>query len=196
MKPMMQPLAARACILTVCTAQAQKAEMPTPQDFKVGDTWEWRQIDSRTQLEEGKRSRTVVNDEGVLKFASHTGEQSQIASAFLGQPAAKPWRVWPLELGKKWEHEYEWKRVSDGVTIHKEQTAEVVAYEEVSVPAGKFMAFKIEYQGWYRNSKGSNGKIQETYWFAPAAKTDVKYRIDDGYNQYIRELVRYQPAPQ
>ena len=196
MNPIVQSLTAMACFVAVSATHAQTAEMPKPQEFKVGETWEWRQTDNRTKLEEGKRSRTVIDDEGILKFASHTGEKFQIAVAFLGRPATKPWRVWPLEIGKKWDHEYEWMRSSDGVKVNTQQTVEVVAYEEVSVPAGKFMAFKIEYRGWYHNSRGNKGKLQETYWFAPDAKADVKHSFDDGYSQYTRELVRYQPAPQ
>ena len=74
------------------------------------------------------------------------------------------------------------------------QDAEVVAQEEVSVPAGKFMAFKIEYRGWYRNSRGSSGKQNDTYWYAPEVKADVKHIRDDGYNMYTRELINYKRA--
>jgi len=65
----------------------------------------------------------------------------------------------------------------------------VVAYEEVTVPAGKFMAFKIEHRGWFRNSRGSSGIQKDTYWYAPDAKADVKHIRDDEYNMYTRELI-------
>ena len=52
-------------------AHAQKAELPT--GFQAGDTWEWRQIDTRTKLEEGRTTRTVVDDAGTLKFSLKSG---------------------------------------------------------------------------------------------------------------------------
>ncbi len=164
--------------------------MPAPTTFNVGDTWEWRQVDNRTKLEEGKRTRTVVKDDGVLKFSGETGNFFQLSAAFLGRPLEKPWRVWPLEVGKKWVYEEDWTR-ADGVTGNTKQDAAVVAYEEVTVPAGKFIAFKIEHRGWYRNSRGSNGKQNDTFWYAPDANADVKHIRDDGWNMYTRELITY-----
>ena len=189
-------LAVIVCLVAPGISHAQKAEMPAPSAFNVGDTWEWREVDSRTKLEEGKRTRTVVNDRGILKFSYGYGQKNsqtrldQISAAFIGKPSLKPWRVWPLEVGKKWDFDADWVR-ADGVTGNTKQDAEVVAYEEVTVPAGKFMAYKIEYRGWYRNSGGGNGKQNDTYWYAPDVMADVKHIRDDGYNMYTRELVSY-----
>ena len=182
-------LAVTVVLASPAISQAQKAEMPTPATFGVGDTWVWRQVDNRTKLEEGQRTRTVVIVDGILRF-SDGRRNSQISSSFIGNPSRKPWRVWPLELGKKWTYEEDWTR-SDGVTGNTQQDAEVVAYEEVIVPAGKFMAFKINYRGWYRNSQGGSGKQNDTFWYAPDANADVKHIRDDGYNMYTRELTNY-----
>lgn len=177
------------CFAGPAASYAQKAEMPAPSIFNAGDTWEWRQIDNRTTLEEGKRTRTVVKVDGTLMF-SNGANNSQISQAFIGEPASKPWRVWPLEVGKKWVYDGDWVR-ADGMRGNTKQDAEVVAYEEVTVPAGKFMAFKINYRGFYRNSR-SNGKQHDTYWYAPDANADVKHVRDDGGNMYTRELTIYQ----
>ena len=67
----------------------------------------------------------------------------------------------------------------------------MIAYEEVIVPAGTFMAYKIEYQGFFQNSRGSRGRQHDTYWYAPGARTDVKHIRDDGFNKYARELITY-----
>lgn len=189
MKSVTRLLAVVVCLVAPATALAQKAEMPTPAAFNVGDTWEWRQVDNRTKLEEGKRTRTVVKDDGVLRFSGERG-RFQISAAFLGRPLQKPWRVWPLEVGKKWAYEEDWTR-DDGVTGDTKQDAAVVAYEEVTVPAGKFMAFKIEHRGWYRTSRGGSGKQHDTYWYAPDVNADVKHIRDDGWNMYTRELITY-----
>lgn len=184
------------CLATPAISHSQRAEMPAPAIFKVGDAWEWRQVDNRTRLEEGKLTRTVVDDGGVLKFEAGTTRQQQISAAFIDggfNDSSRPWRVWPLEIGKKWVFDADWTR-ADGVTGNTKQNVEVVAYEEVSVPAGKFMAFKIEHRGWYRNSRGSNGRQNDTFWYAPEANADVKHVRDDGWNMYTRELVSHKRA--
>jgi len=192
--------AIRLLVITICLAtpaisQAQKAEIPAPMTFKVGDTWEWRQVDNRTKLEKGKLTRTVVDMDGVLRF-DNGRTTSQIGSALIDggyNHSRKPWRVWPLEIGKKWVFDSDWTR-ADGVTGNTKQDVEVVAYEQVTVPAGTFMAFKIVHRGWYRNSRGSNGKQDDTFWYAPDANADIKHIRDDGWNMYTRELVTYKRA--
>ena len=170
-------------------AMAQKAEMPAPDSFKTGDKWEWRQVDNRTKLEEGQGSRTVVEVDGVRLFSDGT-VNTPISTAFIGDSAAKSWRVWPLEVGKKWVFDGDWTR-PDGVTGNTKQNAEVVAYEEVSTPAGKFMAYKIEYRGFFKNSNGRNGKQNDTYWYSPEVSADIKRVRDDSSNMYTRELTAY-----
>ena len=171
---------------------AQQADMPTIASFKVGDAWEWRQVDNRTKLQEAKQIRTVVDIDGVLQFSNGTTSFQIPASLVDGpyKPSSKPWRVWPLEVGKKWTVSVDWIR-PDGVSGTLKQDAELLAYEEVVVPAGKFMAFKIEQRGWYSSSQGYRGKQNDTFWYAPAAKADVKHIRDDNYNFYTRELVSY-----
>lgn len=173
-------------------AGAQQAEMPKNSDFQEGEHWVWVQIDSRTQLEEGKRYTAVVNEEGILKFAFGANQENkgQISARFIRGTLENPWRAWPLTVGKKWVYQDEFIK-SNGTKINIKQDVEVVAFEEVTVPAGKFKVFKIQYQGFFNNSKGGNGKISETYWFAPEVKMDIKYQIDDGYNKYYQELISY-----
>lgn len=177
------------CVVGTGLVCAQKAEMPTPASFNAGDTWEWRRIDNRTKLEEGRQMRSAVKIDGIMLFSNGTAN-SQISNSFAGEPSSKPWRVWPLEVGKKWDVDQTWTR-PDGVTGSTKQDAEVVGYEEVVTPAGTYMAFKVEYKGFFRNSRGGNGKQKDIYWYAPDAFADVKHIHDDGYNIYTRELTAF-----
>lgn len=183
---------------------AQKAELPTPADFRVGDTWEWRQLDNYTKVEEGRPTRTVVDQGGVLMFygmspgagATVEPRQMPISASLIGPsetnggPPGKPWRSWPLEVGKKWPYVANFAR-TDGSTSYTEQDAEVTAYEDVTVPAGTFKAFRIEHKGWWRNSRGNSGRARVTYWYAPEVKADVKIVYDDGWSKLTRELTSY-----
>ena len=83
---------AAVLITSANMAIAEKAEMPAPDSFKAGDKWEWRQIDNRTKLEEGRWSRAVVEVDGIRMFSDGT-INSPISNAFIGEPSTKPWRV-------------------------------------------------------------------------------------------------------
>lgn len=185
-------VAAIICISASAISQAQTAEIPDLSSFNVGDKWEWRRIDNRTKQEEGKFSRAIVKVDGILLFSDGKTNR-QISEDFIGKASTKPWRVWPLELRKKWEYDEDWTR-DDGVSGNTKQNVEVVAYEEVTVPAGKFMAFKIEHKGWYRRNGGGSGKQNDVYWYAPDAKANVKRTRDDGHNLWTQELVSYEKA--
>ena len=77
---------------------------------------------------------------------------------------------WPLQVGKTWRRQPRWV---DHV-LHPEWSGEywadyeVLAYEEVTVPAGRYMAFKVgttrtQHDDWY-----------ETTWYSPQLGAVVK----------------------
>ena len=181
-----------ACIAAHTVTYAQQAEMPGAASLRIGDTWEWNQIDNRTKQQEARQIRSVLEFDGVLQFSNGTTNSTIQMVLVEGnyKASSKPWRVWPLQVGKKWNVNADWTR-ADGVTGNTKQDAEVAAYEEVVVPAGKFMAFRVEHRGWYQNSQGGRGKQNDTYWYAPDTQSDIKHVRDDGYNLYTRELVTY-----
>jgi hypothetical protein len=185
-------LASLLCLAAYGQADAQVTAMPATTSFKVGDKWEWRRVDSRSKLQDQQRTRAVVNVEGDLQFLDGT-KNVKIADQFINSaydPSSKPWRAWPLEVGRKWIFDSTWRR-PDGVTGTVTQDVEVVAFEEVAVPAGKFMAYRIEHRGTYRSSQGNSGKQNDTFWFAPDALADVKQVRDDGYNMYTVEMTSF-----
>ncbi|MDP2263668.1 MAG: hypothetical protein Q8K24_10985 [Hydrogenophaga sp.] len=73
---------------------------------------------------------------------------------------------------------------------------EVVAYEEVTVPAGKFMAYRIEHRGYFKNSNGNSGRQDDTYWYSPEVRMDVKQERRSGRPVWVSELISHKkPAP-
>lgn len=178
-------------------ALAQTADMPKPEDFKPGDQWVWRQVDNLTNLETGQRMRTVVQKGDEQKF-SNGQSSSPIQAAYMGNKFKTSWRQWPLAVGKQWEYRQE-KETADG-SDHITTDVTVAAYEEVTVPAGKFMAFRIEYRGFHMMSRAGRGdykgRYNETYWYAPEVMADVKIVHDaagkQATNQWTRELMAFQ----
>jgi hypothetical protein len=76
------------------------------------------------------------------------------------------WYAWPLEVGKNWRSEHVW---TDNV-IHPEWSDPewtewtVVDWEEVTVPAGTFMAYKVVRT---RTSWEVTGEDSYIIWYAP-----------------------------
>jgi hypothetical protein len=179
-------------LVTPAMTLAQKAEAPAPAMFKFGETWQWKQIDNRTNQEVQTSTITVVNMAGQLRFFNGESDESidgWFRDGWLS-PSAKPWRAWPLLVGKKWSVDAQRVR-PDGITAKVKQDAEVVAYEEITVAAGRFMAFKIVHRGSYRNSRDSGGELNDTYWYAPDAKADVRHVRQILGHLYTRELISY-----
>lgn len=195
-----------AATITPSISLAQKAEIPSAANLAVGDTWVWSQYDSRTKIVDGNETRVVipadgaprisVTAEGSLGRPSSYPKDFSITDMFTtgySLPSSKTGRSWPLEIGKKFQVNVDWARV-DGVTGNTKSDFEVTAYEEVSVPAGKFMAFKIEGKGWWQNSRPRNGSQRTTCWYAPEVYADVKCTSEDGFNSNTRELISFKRA--
>ena len=176
-------------VLISTITQAQESEIPTSIDFDVGERWEWARINNETKKPEWNFFRTVVSNDGTKLFSD--GENhTQITQTFLGGSSEKPWRVWPIKIGKKWDYENKFTS-ADGTLVVTSQSVEVLSFEEVTVAAGKFMAYKIAYKGTFSNNRGV-GVMNETYWYAPSVKADVKYISEDGKDYfYKRELIKY-----
>lgn len=182
-----------ALLAATAGASAQTAPMPLPGDFAIGQSWSWRRVDALTGLEETRTQRSVVRTDSGPQFASDDKTYAIAARMVDGpyEPSSKPWRVWPLALGSRWTFESTWFR-PDGVSGKTQQKAEVVAFEEVMVPAGRFMAFRIEHRGHYSHSNGRHGVQDDTYWYAPDIRADVKHERRSGRLQWTEELTAHQ----
>jgi hypothetical protein len=85
----------------------------------------------------------------------------------------------PLQVGRRWDYVNEVVFKDNGSTGRVSNTARVLAYELVRVPAGEFEAFRLEVQGRvHEKSKGGpgiiDGETRTTYWYAPSARAIVK----------------------
>ena len=107
----------------------------------------------------------------------------------------------PIYVGRRWSYSNDWHFKGTGSSGGSDVEVEVLAFEPIEVPAGRFEAFKLRAQTTLRgiNAKGArmDGTMTTTtYWYAPAARAVVK---SDHQNPYlgptIRELVSFQPGP-
>lgn len=159
------------------------AEAPT---FVPGDTWTWSYSinkKKRTETFEKTDGETLVFriklDDGAsltLFRTKDTNLMYDIQTDGGKRNTREPHSgilSFPLHVGKKWEHRY----VNNGVPRWADY--KVVAWENVSTPAGEFEAFRVE--GDDRRTDRQYG-IKVTYWYAPAVKQFVKFVGIDSWN--------------
>ena len=113
---------------------------------------------------------------------------------------------WPLWVGKEWQ----------GTSVHSDSNrgeiwppagfhARVGAIENVTVPAGTFMAFRVEYEGgigssvpdtWHDPVGRLGFETRETHWYATVPKVTIKSDVTRlnshwrGAGRTITELLR------
>ena len=183
----------------LCTAQPlTRADRP---ELKVGDTWVVQNSDARTGEKRPELTLTVrevtsdniVLETGTGRRRTYTRDWNIIEtkSGDTVTFSAKPYWTryqFPLEVGKKWEAQ--WETTSTNQTIRWKGETQVEGVETVTVPAGTFQAFKLRFKGYYngyqRVGTGSfTGVRNETAWYSPDAKRFVKIEFQDqstGYN--------------
>ena len=181
-------------ILIFTSCSTLTTNKPTLNDYEIGEKWVWnwkRTIDGEIRAQ-GEDFQEVVDDDGALGFWN--GVDTVRISTILDQKqSSTPFRDWPLYVGKKWKYESEWEN-NEGTKGKTSQDVEVVSLEELTVKAGKFMAYKIEYKGMVTNSRGYKGEMDDTWWYSPELKTYIKHVNNDGYGVYTNELTYYSKA--
>ena len=71
------------------------------------------------------------------------------------------------------------------------QDVEVLSYQEETVEAGTFLAYKIQYKGKITNSRGYSANADEVWLYAPEVKNFIKLtQIQDDF-RYEEELIEY-----
>ena len=162
-----------------CAMMAPKGEFVAP---PLGSTWVRAQRDSgsfgssNVQLQ-FRRGERMWQGQQVIAF--ETPQWAILAQptngGWLGIVSGdKPVMTWdpamgfdfPLEVGKTWTKNYRVTIHARNQTTPFEQTQKVEAYEDVTVPAGTFKAFKI-------TSSNTLGN-EDVYWYSPELGIFVK----------------------
>ncbi len=126
----------------------------------------------------GPRATTALDPASFNPVGAHT---NGVTTATLS-PAEGP-LVWPLWVGKVWAHTYAASDLVYGqVWPAARATGQVAAMETVTVRAGVFRAYRIEYKAGLgtgtlaaRDRDAVLGiETVETHWYAPAVKLVVK----------------------
>lgn len=180
-------------LLFVFSCKPSPTNQPTLNDYKIGEklTLKWVSSVDGEVRGEGEDIREVVDYRGKLGLWNGF-DTLKIADILNQKQSETPYRDWPLEVGKKWKYESEWTNESGekGITS---QDVEILSYEEIELQAGKFMAYKMKYDGYIQNYEvGGKGKVIDTVWYSPKLKFNVRHTQESGGGfRYTNELIHY-----
>ena len=144
--------------------------------FKVGDSYRYREIDLFTNIETRSlvnRITQITEDQVIFNNGNLTtdlfGNQIKVGggNVFTGAQYFIP----EYALGKKWSTRYK-ITYPNGTTADFELEFKVVAREQITVPADTFDAFRVEGEGWGRGQFGSLS-VKRKYWIAPGIRRPV-----------------------
>ena len=169
-------------------------------DFRIGQRLTYRIVDGFSKAEKPLSLQVTAVDVAADRVEYNNGEYlSDLMGNTLANPRgamSTPRQFYPAEfvIGKRWQTEFRQARPS-GMVYTFRYTVRVVRKETVSVPAGRFEAWRIEAEGF---NVGLGAHIKRTLWVVPgmpgdvAAETFVRLRTG-AIEQYDRqELVALQ----
>ncbi len=188
-------------LVAVSATAVHSQSIPQPK-YNVGDLWTHRLTDGWTGKVKQETSQTVIGLSGEFIRVNNAvktlnPQSGQLAAPTLndsteranynfshitnGKTSTRIVFDWPLEVGKKWAYDHSISRTSvltTPVIFNYKTNAEVVSFEEVETPAGKFKAMKVVHKASWKESVNNEGTQVLTYWYAPQVKRYVKYTFE------------------
>lgn len=102
----------------------------------------------------------------------------------------------PMKAGERYPSDYDMETLPDANIVRHRRASRVVGWEDVTVPAGRFRALRIEAEGTVQVAKKPKpGRTMVTVWWVPELRRWVKLEQDFGPNGHSQELVSYKLAP-
>jgi hypothetical protein len=162
-----------SALILLASSLAAAVDLPQPEVidkpiFKVNDSWTYR-INNRARNGETKERRYILSiirtsSNGILQSVRAVDSSLPPIEKLVGADFSqvdsingkevvvhKPFDF-PMEIGKQWEISYEKTNPTKSVKKHTVKlNYKGIGWEEVTVPAGKFQAFKVEVEGTWQN---------------------------------------------
>jgi hypothetical protein len=200
-------IAAGLMVAFAAIAADETAPVPRP-DVKVGDSWRYRisiyqtnvpkilSIASRVSFVGPNVIVTVESGNDGGEFDSqYDGEWGVSSLGYLGQVFDPPIRFYkfPLQVGAEYPYVHGMvAQKGSPARVRAEGNVKVVGWEDVTVPAGKFRALKIEATGSFQRLDTSfRGWQRFRQWYVPEVKRAVKFTFESGTTSpAVLDLIR------
>lgn len=181
------PHAWAACVisLTATTAMAADPEAIDKPVVKPGMSWRVVVSDVLTKAPISDNTYTVASvsdsevvvsdaagDQALVLDAAHYAIKSLEGRGF--QPPMQRLRF-PLTVGSRWESAYRYDNPACGAMDTK-LAFKVTGWEDVTTPAGKFRALRVDSQGGWRCGAGA-GQIAHKQWIVADLPVPLKHEL-------------------
>lgn len=163
--------------------------------YKIGDSYTYRETDLFTGIEHNLTQRITEITDSEVRFNNGRFITDLLGNTIKtgdGRILTQAQQFIPeYSVGKKWTTGY--RVTSATFSDFVEFEFKVVTREKVTVPAGTFDAFRVDYDGWSRLGVRSQGQ----YWIAqeirrPVAMVHKRKHINGKvFDNYRRELAAY-----
>lgn len=102
----------------------------------------------------------------------------------------------PLKVGEQYPSDYDMETLPDGNLVRHRRATRVVGWEDITVPAGRFRALRIEAEGTVQVAKKPKpGRTLVTVWWVPEIRRWARLEQDFGPNGLTQELQSYKLSP-
>jgi uncharacterized caspase-like protein len=183
-------------------------QIPGAKRFRVGDRVEYNELDLKTglvksksftreikKIEDGKVYEGIVGKDKITSIYTLDGALIQLedtATYYYDPPRVdQPGDL--FESGKEWTNKsIERSTLYAGGYRYYETKVKILGAEKIKLPAGEFVAFKVEYTG-----NSGNALIHSYKWFVPGigrwVKNDVEVNNPKNgfYRHNLYELLSY-----
>jgi hypothetical protein len=166
-------------------------------DVKVGDSWRYQVKEHQSNVPIVSQINSLVTFVGpdliVVVESGKDGQETDsqfdsgwgVASiGYLGLVFDPPMRFWkfPLQVGAEYPFVYGLAAARGSpARTRAEGTARVLGWEDVTVPAGKFRAVKVEAKAAFqRLDISARGWQRFVLWYVPDVKRFVKSTVESG----------------
>lgn len=206
------PSVLRQAGLEPVPADGQPREVPAAA-LRVGDTWRYVIRDAMTGLVTDRVTfRVTVADEAGYSVAEESQKSGHFEARFDRDLNPVRWRnrafdpaypryAFPLAVGKTWRATVRSSAVPAVRygTLLEQVSATVRGWERVTVPAGTFVALRVELAIDWRDSDDAQvwGNSSDTFWYVAAVRSAVlRHRVDFPQgriesNNSVTELASY-----
>lgn len=201
-----------ACVYSSERSNAQAPEVVNAPYFEVGDCWTYsaKGIFRHGWVESYRECVTYINREKNVVLAVATvqpgGEEyetsytldwgpSTTLDGSLRSPPAELLRF-PLHVGDSWQAEWTYQQTFiSTVRGHTALTTNVIGWEDVSVPAGKFRALKVRAIKLSGPLTGYARPYEFVCWYVPSVNRIVKSIDATAYGNQETELMKVELKP-
>jgi hypothetical protein len=173
------------CAALPCLAAAQSLTRADHPQLQIGDWWRY---ETTVLPSQDKRSELItitdIRPDAIVTTAREVSVYDRAwglkelrvngETTFRADPP-RSLLAFPLEVGRQWNGDAVHNFYARGFVRRWQGTVFVDGVERVTVPAGTFMAFVVQYDGYYPTSRGNaTTRHTETIWYVPEVGRWVK----------------------